>query len=295
MNNLFEVRKKVYENFPKENLDNGSSDIVLFYNISDDDYNTLIKAAQVFLCKSLSLVHKREFIWTDTFLEDNDELIMNLPNKTPNGVVNPKKETIDEFTEIQKAVNNIFNNLGIYNNIKKLAIPNIRYKSSIEPKEVQNRPYYTSKYHSDAWVGHQGDSIFLIGILGDIDNNTVEFNEPIGVHDNYLHKAESFDEGNTRYESIKLLGTLTKQKLGVMDHACLHRTLVKAGSKPRISLDIAVLVDSEYSHANGEGFDETAYSYYNADLINSIGKNNVYNVEESIFDSTKTTIKIQSK
>jgi hypothetical protein len=295
MNGLFETRKKVYENFPKENLDNGSSDIVLFYNISDNDYNTLIKAAQVFLCKSLSLVHGREFTWTDTFLEDNDKLIMNLPNKTPNGVVNPKSETINEFTEIQKAVNNILNNLGVYKNIKKLAIPNIRYKSSIEPKEVQNRPYYTSKYHSDAWVGHQGDSIFLIGILGDVDNNTVEFNEPLGVQDNYLHKAESFDEGNTRYEAIKLLGTLTKQKLGVMDHACLHRTLVKAGSKPRISLDIAVLVDSEYSHANGEGFDETAYSYYNADLIDSIGKNNVYNVEESIFNSIKTTIKIQSK
>jgi len=295
MDGLFETRKKVYENFPKENLDNGSSDIVLFYNISDNDYNTLIKAAQVFLCKSLSLVHGREFTWTDTFLEDNDKLIMNLPNKTPNGVVNPKSETINEFTEIQKAVNNILNNLGVYKNIKKLAIPNIRYKSSIEPKEVQNRPYYTSKYHSDAWVGHQGDSIFLIGILGDVDNNTVEFNEPLGVQDNYLYKAESFDEGNTRYEAIKLLGTLTKQKLGVMDHACLHRTLVKAGSKPRISLDIAVLVDSEYSHANGEGFDETAYSYYNVDLIDSIGKNNVYNVEESIFDSTKTTIKIQSK
>jgi hypothetical protein len=220
---------------------------------------------------------------------------MNLPNKTPNGVVNPKSETINEFIEIQKAVNNIFNNLGVYKHIKKLAIPNIRYKSSIEPKEVQNRPYYTSKYHSDAWVGHQGDSIFLIGVLGDVDNNTVEFNEPLGVQDNYLHKAESFDEGNTRYEAIKLLGTLTKQKLGVMDHACLHRTLVKAGSKPRISLDVAVLVDSEYSHANGEGFDESAYSYYNTELIDSIGNDSKYNVEESIFDSTKTTIQIQSK
>jgi hypothetical protein len=35
MNGLFETRKKVYENFPKENLDNGSSDIVLFYNIKN--------------------------------------------------------------------------------------------------------------------------------------------------------------------------------------------------------------------------------------------------------------------
>jgi hypothetical protein len=214
MNNLIELRKKVYENFPKENLNSSSTDIVLFYNINNDDYSALTQATQNFLCKSLSLVYNREFTWTDTFLEDNDKLIMELPNKTPNGIVNPKSETSAEFVEIQKAVNNIFNNLGVYSHISKLAIPNIRYKSNSEPESAKDRPYYTSKIHSDAWVGHKGDSIFLIGILGDIDNNTVEFNEPIGVHDNYLHKADSFDEGNTRYESLKYLGELTKQKLG---------------------------------------------------------------------------------
>ena len=292
MNNLIELRKKVYENFPKENLNSSSTDIVLFYDINNDDYSALTQATQNFLCKSLSLVYDREFVWTDTFLEDNDKLIMELPNKTPNGIVNPKNETSAEFVEIQKAVNNIFNNLGVYNHISKLAIPNIRYKSNSEPESAKDRPYYTSKIHSDAWVGHKGDSIFLIGILGDIDNNTVEFNEPIGVHDNYLHKADSFDEGNTRYESLKYLGELTKQKLGVMDHACAHRTIVKEGSGPRISLDIAVLVNSEYSHSNDKGFDENAYAYYDANIINSIGLDKQYQVNESIFNSNTTKVNI---
>lgn len=292
MNNLIETRKKVYKNFPAENLNANSSGIVLFYDINNDDYNTLIKATQNFICKSLSLVHEKEFTWTDSFLEDNDELIQKLPNKTPNGVLNPKKETTAEFVEIQKAVNKIFENLGVYKHIKKLAVPNIRYKSTLEPDGAKDRPYYTSKIHSDAWVGHKGDSIFLVGILGDINNNTVEFNEPINPHDNYLHKADSFDEGNTRYESLKYLGQLSKQILGVMDHACAHRTLVKAGSGPRVSLDIAVLVDSEYSHSNDEGFDETAYAYYDADTIKSIGIYKKYEVDESIFNSTTTKIKI---
>jgi len=72
MNNLIETRKKVYENFPQKNLDKNSSGIVLFYNINDANYSALIKATQNFICKSLSLVHNREFTWTDTFLEDND-------------------------------------------------------------------------------------------------------------------------------------------------------------------------------------------------------------------------------
>lgn len=292
MSNLIETRKKVYENFPKENLNPSSSDIVLFYDIASDDYNKLIQATQNFICKSLSLIHEREFIWNDTFLEDNDKLIMALPNKTPNGIINPKHETVTEFVEIQKAINNIFNNLGVYKHIDKLAIPNLRYKSISEPNSAKDRPYYTSKIHSDAWVGHKGDSIFLIGVLGDIDNNTVEFNEPIGAHDNYLHKADSFDEGNTRYESLKYLGILTKQKLGVMDHACAHRTLVKEGSGPRLSIDIAVLVNSPYSHSNDEGFDESAYAYYDSKIVNLIGVDKHYQVKESIFNSNTTKVNI---
>jgi len=295
MNNIIENRKKVYQNFPKENLEASLADMVLFYNINETDYQDLIEATKTFLLKSLTLAYDKEFVWTDTFLEDNDELIMNLPNKTPNGIVNPKKETSFEFEKIQIATNKILNNLGVYKHIKKLAIPNLRYKSTLEPETAKTRPYYTSKHHSDAWVGHVGDSIFLIGILGDIDNNTVEFNEPINVHDNYLDKAETFDEGNTRYERFDYLGTLSKGKLGVMDHACLHRTLVKEGSKPRLSMDIAVMIDSEYSHANGEGFDPNAYSYYDSQDLQLVGDINHYNVKESIKDTTpSTTISLQT-
>ena len=288
MNNIIETRKQVYKDFPKENLEISLSNLVLFYNIPENDYLDLVSNVKAFLLKSLSLVYNKEFVWTEDFLEIHDELIMNLPNKTPNGILNPKLETSNEFTKIQTSANNILTNLGIYSHIKKLAVPNLRYKSVSEPKEVQNRPYYTSKYHSDAWVGHVGDSIFLIGVLGDIDNNTVEFNEPINVHDNYLSKAESFDEGNTRYESFNVLGSLTKGKLGVMDHACLHRTLVKEGSKPRLSLDIAVMIDSEQSHAHNEGFDEKAYQYYEPSLLKSIGKTKKYDITESITQTTTT-------
>jgi hypothetical protein len=288
MNNIIKTRKQVYKNFPKDNLEISLSDLVLFYNISENDYLDLISNVKSFLLKSLSLVYNKEFVWTEDFLEIHDELIMNLPNKTPNGILNPKLETSTEYTKIQVSINNILENLGIYSHIKKLAIPNLRYKSTSESKGIQTRPYYTSKYHSDAWVGHVGDSIFLIGVLGDIDNNTVEFNEPINVHDNYLSKAESFDEGNTRYESFNVLGSLTKGKLGVMDHACLHRTLVKEGSKPRLSLDIAVMVDSEYSHAHSEGFNEKSYQYYESSLLKLIGKTKKYDVTESITQTTTT-------
>jgi hypothetical protein len=53
------------------------------------------------------------------------------------------------------------------------------------------------------------------------------------------------------------------------------------------------LVDSEFSHANDEGFDENAYAYYEADVLKAIGSTNKFEVEQSIFNSTSTKIQIQ--
>lgn len=294
MNNIITTRKKVYEDFPKENLETSLSNLVLLYNIEKNNYNNLIEATKNFLLKTMSLNYNKDFVWTDTFLEDNDYLINNLPNKTPNGLLNPKKETSKEFEQIQISLNKILEDLGLFSHINQLAIPNIRYKSASESEFSKNRPYYTSKFHSDAWVGHIGDSVFLIGLLGDVDNNTVEFNEPFNVQDNYLDKAESFEEGNTRYEFLKYLGILTSGKLGIMDHACIHRTLIKENSKPRISMDFAAIINSEYSLISQQDISQKRTNYYESNIIRSVGKDITYEFEEPL-DSITTTLKITKK
>jgi len=295
MNNIIEKRKQVYTNLPKINLQDASSvGSVLLYDIKKNLYSNLVESVKEYLLTTLALVYDKEFIWSDKFLEEHNDLIMELPNKTPNGIIKPKKESCSYFTNIQKNLNVILHDLGLYSHIDQIAIPNLRYKSSVESNNTKSRPYYTSKYHSDAWVGHKGDNQILVGVLGDVNNNTVEFNEPLNVHDNYLHKAESFDEGNTRYDSFNYLGTLNKQTLAVMDHACLHRTLINTGAKPRLSIDMATIINSKYSHSHDEGFDPRAYRYYDAKDINSIGKTHRYIVDESL-DSPTTTIKIEPK
>ena len=90
MNTIIETRKKVYKNLPKNYL--SLNDLVLLYDIDENDYNNLIESVKNYILKSLSLAYNKEFIWSDTFLEDNNDLILNLPNKTPNGVIKPKKE-----------------------------------------------------------------------------------------------------------------------------------------------------------------------------------------------------------
>ena len=230
MNNIINNRKQVYSNLPSTKLNSSLANIVLEYDINSDLYQKLTQAVQQFICKSMALAYDQEFSWTPDFLEKNNKLLAELPNKTPNGIINPKKETSQEFTLIQNILNQILDDLELYPHIDQLLPFNIRYKSPIETDETKSRPYYTGKYHSDAWVGHVGDSQFLIGVLGDINNNTVEFTEPTNVLDTYLDKASTFEEGQTRYSGFNHLGFLTKQKLAIMDHACLHRTYMKEGA-----------------------------------------------------------------
>lgn len=290
--NILEKRKKVYKDFPVFNLNQNLSDIVLLYDINENDFLNLQESVKQFLLRSLSVYYKRDFIWTDNFLELNESLINELPNKTPNGILKPKKENLQEFINIQKSINSILKNLNIDTCIDKITIPNIRYKKPNESSETKTRPYYTGKFHSDAWVGHKGDSVFLIGVMGDIDNNTVEFYEPHGLFPNYLDKAESFEEGNQRYNSLDYLGFLSSKKLGVMDHACIHRTLIKENAGPRISIDMAVLVNSEHSHIYDGGFDESQFSYFDSNIIKEIGSIKKYITEDSFFDNNFSKIKI---
>jgi hypothetical protein len=284
-------REEMYKNFPTNKLKN-SSEILLFYGIENNLYAELQEKIKNFLLKSLSLVYGDHFEWSDNFLIENENLINSLPNKTPNGIINPKKETLQEFTDIHTTLIKILENSELSSHIEKMIVPNIRYKSPNETFETKTRPYYTGKLHSDAWVGHQGDSQILIGCLGDISNNTVEFYKPIDISDNYLHKAESFEEGNTRYSSLEYIGKLESDELCVMDHYCIHRTLINDNSGPRISLDVAAMFDSEFSHSNDIGFDENMYNYYDIGTMESIGEEKYFQIDDSIFDSKKTTIKI---
>ena len=68
-----------------------------------------------------------------------------------------------------------------------MMLPNIRIKGreNLETADIENRPYYTAKLHSDAWVGHASDSIVMTTVFGD-EANTVKFFELINPSENFL-------------------------------------------------------------------------------------------------------------
>ncbi len=65
---------------------------------------------------------------------------------------------------------------------------------TLEIEELDDRMSSTTKLHSDAWSGHNGDAILTIGLLGD-KSTTLEFNEVTKV------KSDSFFETQQDYQS----------------------------------------------------------------------------------------------
>ena len=108
MNSIIEKRKKVYEDLPKINQKENSSGIVLFYNIDENQYLNLQNAVKEYLIEALTLTYNRSFVWSDTFLEDNNDLIMGLPNKTPNGIIKPKIKKRSQFRIKSENLNNLY-------------------------------------------------------------------------------------------------------------------------------------------------------------------------------------------
>jgi len=171
------------------------------------------------------------------FLETN---IDEFANRTPNGILMPKHEFEDEFSQLHKAVASYVRGLGIDNLICNISCPIVvRLVEGTSDPSVEARQYSSSKIHLDAWVGEPGDEVIVsMPMLGDIERTGVEYFEPPEEFESRLvREMSNFDEG------LQLLGECKpyplKQRHGCvyfMDAAVPHRT-VRRGGGVRVTVE----------------------------------------------------------
>tara|TARA_R100000234_G_scaffold78625_1_gene49071 strand:- start:905 stop:1861 length:957 start_codon:yes stop_codon:yes gene_type:complete len=175
------------------------------------------------------------------YLKDYKAQILNLPNRTPNGAVFPKKENIDEYNELHKLVNQILVSHKIAPHIRGAANPVIRVQDG-QDNRYNDRHYATTKLHSDAWVGHTGDAILSIMVDGD-QTTGLEFNIPEGqISPSIFSKIENFDIGLEFFEKLRHLGTAKFGHMYIFDHGCIHKT-VKSGGGLRTSIEFGIVMN----------------------------------------------------
>ena len=196
----------------------------------------------------------------------------NFLNKTPNGLLVPKKEIEELYNKITIAYRDILLSLNFNKILSRWTIPVIRYKEALVNKENANRSMRSELPHSDTWVGWDTNSILInIPILGDTDHNRVNFFEsPDDIDKTWIEKQDSFEVGAKKFANkCKILKSHYKKGyIYIADISVLHQTHRDNECKERVSMDIALYIDEPSK--NDFGYNDTL-SY---EEIISIGSEN---------------------
>jgi len=275
---LIQERSKVYSPLSGY-LQTSAPGLVYFY---DFEVSSISKSVQRYVEKTLEAYYGKAFdLRNQEQLELHLGEMLGLPNVTPNGTILPKKETAAFLDEVQQSVLSLLGKINVIRHVDKMMCPHIMIKTP--RNNLPERPYYTGEIHSDAWVGHHGDAIFMCGVLGDIDGTTVEYFEPIEPSHDFLHKSENFKEAQSRFKDKKYIGKMSTGKFVAMDHCCLHRTKNIKNSGTRISLNFGVIMKSDHSHAvSTQKIQRFEASYFRPKDLSKVGTSLTFAIDETL-------------
>lgn len=205
-------------------------------------------AARFYVWHSLAQANTRKsYIDSNRILESYHEDILALPNRTPNGVLLPRRETFLSFNVVQQTLVHAFAELGILQEFSAFQMPcNVRIVST-EPAHAgaareDIRPYASAKIHTDVWYGEPLSAIlFNVPLLGDARAVSIDFFEPQEFPSHLITVLSDYNDG--RVVAEKAVRSQVAFEIGSMyvsDGLSLHQT-VRRGPGIRLSLDFRCL------------------------------------------------------
>jgi len=170
-----------------------------------------------------------------------------LPNLTPGGLLLPKREQLLEFNLLHKALSEMFAELRIEDLAETIHLPvNVRVVDGNVDAQRDNRPYATSKFHTDVWAGEPMDAVaILLPLFGDVDNITVEFGEmPPAREREFMRLLDDYGIGQELLGDIYEGWRLALGSINFFDARLLHRTVRKQPGV-RVSVDFRFRLKTE--------------------------------------------------
>ena len=207
--------------------------------LSDTAFCRLQSAAAIYVWHSLSQGNPdRSFVLSNCVLEEYSADVLALPNRTPNGLLLPRRETFLSFNLVQQALTAALVDLGLDAPFESVQSPcNVRIVSGAASAD-DNRPYAASKIHTDIWYGEPLRSIlFNLPLLGDPAAVAMDFLEPDDFPIALRRVLPDYNDG--REISARAARLPMRFDLGVLyvsDSLSLHQTM-RRGPGIRLSLD----------------------------------------------------------
>ena len=245
---VIKKRLKIYDKIKKDININQDFDVVFNAKIKPATLKKLKLVTIEYVLKCMELEFKKKFKRKNNFLFSYKNEIYKLSNVTPNGVVRPKKENIKEYFKIQSTLKKILKENGMFKHLNFVEFPEVRIVKPMHEKYPSNRPFATSKPHSDAWAGHPADGRTNIFIDGDV-NNTLIYYLPINPKPSILTKKKNYNQKIKTFDGTKRLTQMKNGLFYYFDMLCVHHTKNEK-CKPRMSIDFGVTFDSKLSRFN---------------------------------------------
>jgi hypothetical protein len=176
--------------------------------------------------------------------------VVNLPNRTHNGKLEPKREHLEIFNDIESEAGKIIRYLTPDAHSVRLPV-NIRVKTG-EMSAEDARNYATSKPHTDVWAGDPANTaVIIIPLLGDIEKQGLKFGEPVGIAPGFEEQHDTYESGMQTIAGVRWYNMPMRSGYAyVVDSYCIHCTQMRGGS--RVSIDTRVSYDTpqdaRYAH-----------------------------------------------
>jgi hypothetical protein len=245
---LVKKRLKIYENIKNEFKINKDFDVVFNAKINAKSLKRLKETTINYVSKCLELEYKKKFEHKKNFLFNYKNEIYGLSNITPNGVVRPKKETVNYYFKIQSSLKSILKENKLIKYINFIEFPEVRIVKPMHEKYPKHRPFATSKPHSDAWAGHPADGRANVFIDGDV-KNTLVYYLPINPKPSILKKKLNYNQSDKNFDSVQKLTHMKNGLFYYFDMLCVHHTK-NNNCKPRMSIDFGLSFKSKMTRFN---------------------------------------------
>lgn len=201
-------------------------------------------AVATYLWHNLSCAFpSRVFVFGKSVITEHAPDLLALPNRTPNGVILPRRDTFYSFNMIQKALADIVETLGLLPRFSAVQVPcNVRLVEGALNAEVETRNYASTKIHTDVWNGEPINSIlFNIPVLGDPRGVDLRFYEPKMFPNRLRVPLDDYALGQEVAASAQEYpADFEIGNIYISDALSLHRTL-KRRHTLRLSLDFRAL------------------------------------------------------
>ncbi len=242
-------------------------------------------AARLYLWENLTARHgERAIAFSPTILEDHSEEILALPNRTPNGLIQPKRPALASFNMLHRVLALTFRQLGLTGQFEAIQLPvNVRVVGGMVQVDADSRPYSSSKIHTDTWNREPLSALlFNLPLLGDparIGIRYYAFREPRLELFQPLpdYSASNLDPaGLVAYDAPFTLG-----RLYVSDQTSLHQTVRQGIGGIRLSLDFRAVMRELVAHESHD-VSQSSANYADGTVWDGLGSATLLSSDQPI-------------